>query len=395
MPAFLPQNADLVLRGAQYRDLDAIAQLAADSADFDGLGSPLETAGVDWSRLRTWYGLSALMDMMAPSQRRLRASVAERDRRVCGAIAVMPVNRSRSTWRVKQVAVMPECRSQGIGSELLRYCFETIWEARTWMLEVNVHGKDALALYRQNGFQPIAQLTYWSIPPAALTALAEREPDLPNLMPVGNADAPLLYQLDTAAMPPHVRQAFDLRVDDFKADWLAALADTRQRMDGLETTMGYVFEPQRKAAIGYFQVRSHRYAALPHRAELTVHPAYTWLYPELMAQMARITRSLNPDLPLLLASADYQPEREAYLESIGAERFEHSLLLSRSVWHKLRETRSISLDALQEMLNGWQPAKPMTGGGRVYWSSAWDGPTFDPPEDPPENPETPEPPAQP
>jgi hypothetical protein len=262
------------------------------------------------------------------------------------------------------------------------------------MLEVNVHGKDALALYRQNGFQPIAQLTYWSIPPAALTALAEREPDLPNLMPVGNADAPLLYQLDTAAMPPHVRQAFDLRVDDFKADWLAALADTRQRIDGLETTMGYVFEPQRKAAIGYFQVRSHRYAALPHRAELTVHPAYTWLYPELMAQMARITRSLNADLPLLLASADYQPEREAYLESIGAERFEHSLLLSRSVWHKLRETRSISLDALQEMLNGWQPAKPMTGGGRVYWSSAWDGPTFDPPEDPPENPETPEPPAQ-
>ncbi len=395
MPAFLPQNADVVLRAAQYRDLDAIAQLAADAAEFDGLGNPMGDGGVDWSWLRTWYGLSALVEMLAPVQRRLRASVAERDRRVCGAIAVMPVNRSRSTWCVKQVAVMPECRSQGIGSELLRYCFETILEARTWMLEVNIHGKDALALYRQNGFQPIAQLTYWSIAPSVLAGLAEREPDLPNLMPVGNADAPLLYQLDTAAMPPHVRQAFDLRVDDFKADWLAALSGTRQRINGLESVMGYVFEPQRKAAIGYFQVQSHRYAALPHRAELTVHPAYTWLYPELMAQMARIVQSVNPGLPLLLASADYQPEREAYLESIGAERFEHSLLLSRSVWHKLRETRSISLDALHEMLNGWQPAKPMTGDGHISWSSAWIAPTFDPPDEANENPELPEPPTQP
>lgn len=395
MPAFLPQNADVVLRAMQYRDLDAIAQLAADTAGFDGLGNPLDPSGVDWSRLRTWYGLSTILGSLAPAHRRLRASVAERDRRICGAIAVGPVNQSRSTWSVKQVAVMPEGRRQGIGSELLRYCFETIWEARTWMLEVNVHGKDALALYRHNGFQPLAQLTYWTIAPSVLASLAEREPDLPNLMPVGNADAPLLYQLDTAAMPPHVRQAFDRRVDDFKVNWLSALSGTRQRMDGLETTMGYVFEPQRKAAIGYFQVRSNRYDPQPHGVELTVHPAYTWLYPELMAQIARIARSVNPELPVILASADYQPEREAYLEGIEAERFEHSLLLSRSVWHKLRETRSMSLDALHEMLNGWQPAKPMTGGGRVYWSQAWDGQAIDWPDDAIEPPDLPDSPPQP
>jgi len=45
--------------------------------------------------------------------------------------------------------------------------------------------------------------------PSLLQELATGEPDLPNLLPVSNADAQLLYQLDTAAMPPLVRQVFD------------------------------------------------------------------------------------------------------------------------------------------------------------------------------------------
>ena len=90
---------------------------------------------------------------------------------------------------------------------LLRYCFEAVWEARTWLLEVNVGDKTSLALYRQNGFQPFAQMTYWTIAPERLLEMASSTPDLPNLLPVSNADAQLLYQLDTASMPPLVRQS--------------------------------------------------------------------------------------------------------------------------------------------------------------------------------------------
>jgi hypothetical protein len=128
-----------------------------------------------------------------------------------------------------------------------------------------------------------------------------------------------------------------------------------------------VFEPQRKAAIGYFQVQLSRNGHQPHVAQLTVHPAYTWLYPELLSQMARLVQDF-PVQSLQLASADYQPEREAYLEQFGAVRVEHSLLMSRSVWHKLRESKLVSLEGLQlsEMLQSFQPTrKPVPG--RMSW----------------------------
>ena len=83
--------------------------------------------------------------------------------------------------------------------------------------------------------------------------------------------------------------------------------------------------------------------------------------------MARLVQDF-PVQSLQLASADYQPEREAYLEQFGAVRVEHSLLMSRSVWHKLRESKLVSLEGLQlsEMLQSFQPTrKPVPG--RISW----------------------------
>jgi hypothetical protein len=56
----------------------------------------------------------------------------------------------------------------------------------------------------------------------------------------------------------------------------------------------------------------------------------------------------------MLESADYQHEREEYLEQLGAERQQHRLLMSRSVWHKLKETKPERLQ-LSEVLQGLQP----------------------------------------
>jgi hypothetical protein len=39
-------------------------------------------------------------------------------------------------------------------------------------------------------------------------------------------------------------------------------------------------------------------------------------------------------------AADYQPEREEYLEQLGAQRIEHSLLMSRSVWAQATRSQS-------------------------------------------------------
>ncbi len=166
-------------------------------------------------------------------------------------------------------------------------------------------------------------------------------------------------------MPPLVRQVFDRQTHDFKTSLFEVLTDAvKQWLTKTEVVSGYVFEPQRKAAIGYFQVTLDRKGQVPHVANLTVHPAYTWLYPELISQLARIAQDF-PVQGLHIASADYLPEGEEFLERIGANRVEHTLIMSRSVWHKVRESKFVSLEGIQlpEMLQGLQPArKPIPGG---------------------------------
>lgn len=371
MTSVLPQNLNVVIRPIQYRDLEGVERLCTESFEVESQQDQVEAANMTavemqkqlgW--LRRWYGLLKCLSLFPnPFQYSFCAYVAEQARQVQGMIQVSPFNRTRSTWRVERIAVAAKVRAQGIGSQMLRHCFEAIGEAHTWLLEVNVNDKEALALYRQNGFQTLAHLTYWEIESNLLQELATGEPDLPNLLPVSNADAQLLYQLDTASMPPLVRQVFDRNTDDFKSSLFSGLIEgIKQWLNKTEVVSGYVFEPQRKAAIGYFQVKCCRQQS--HLAQMTVHPAYTWLYPELLSQLARIVQDSSPSQALQLTSADYQPEREEYLEQIGAKRVEHTLLMSRSVWHKLRESR-FSLEGLQwsEVLQSLQPTrKPVPGG---------------------------------
>jgi len=363
MTPFFPENTTATIRNLTHRDLEAIAQLlAAPTVASDRNDTLIRQMG-------RWYGLLKILSLFPnPWQYLFCAYVAQQDNQVLGMIQISPFNRTRSTWRVEQVVVDAAADRYVIGSQLLRHCLQAVREARTWLLEVDVTHTDAIALYRQNGFQPLAQMTYWELPPAILAALASREPAVPNLLPVSNADAQPLYQLDTVAMPPLVRQVFDRHIDDFKTSLLTSFMQALQQWIGhTEVVSGYVFETQRQAAIGYFQLRVAADGQCPHVADLTVHPAYTWLYPELMSQMAHITQNF-PNQSLQLTSVDYQPEREEYLERLGASRIKHTLLMSRSVWHKLRESKlAVSLENLQ-LIQGLQPAKPVPLGQRS-WSS--------------------------
>jgi hypothetical protein len=398
MTQALPENSELIIRPAQYRDLEAVERLYAEALEADGIPysinpqKPLRPSGFWSGWLMKW-----LILLLTRPQKTFCAYLADQTNKLQGLIRVSAFNRTRTTWRVDRVAVpaeplaaelssgnhhhAPSQFSSGlpatgnlpvagkillsdVGSQLLRYCFEIVWEARTWLLEIDVNDKELLALYRKNGFQPLAHATYWEIPVELLQDLAEREPDLPNLLPVSNADAQLLYQLDTVAMPPLLRQVFDRHILDFKTSLFGSLLEgVRNWLNQVEVVSGYVFEPQRKAAIGYFQVQLCRDGSRPHQAQLTVHPAYTWLYPELLSQMARIAQDL-PSQSMQLASLDYQPEREDYLKRLGANRIAHTLMMSRSVWHKLRESKTGALEGLQlsEVLQGFQPArKPVPG----------------------------------
>jgi hypothetical protein len=366
MTSVSPHPQPLSIRPIQGRDFDALDQLATKELAADH-SYHVTGSHPTLDQMRPWYGvLKCLSWVPNPLQHMLCAFVAEQAGQTHGMIRVSPVNRTHSTWRVEQIAAestasgtSPTLLATDVASQLLRHCLQNIWEARTWVIEVDVNDSGAMGVYRQTGFQPLAHMAYWAIEPDLLTTLAQREPDLPNLLPVSNADAPLLHQLDTVAMPPLVRQVFDRQPLDFRSGVMRSLVDgVRHWVQRVETVSGYVFEPQRKAAIGYFNLQLCRDGHCPHVAELTVHPAYTWLYPELLAQMARMTQDCPPQ-QLCLASADYQAEREEYLAQIGAERTQHTLLMSRSVWHKLRESRPVSFEylPLPEVLQGLQPAR--------------------------------------
>ena len=362
-----------IVRPLQYRDLEAIKALAAERCEAENVKYSVASSR-DIRRTRSWHVLGKLLHFLPyPYRAGGRIYVAESQKQILGLIQVSPFNSSRSTWRVERILLNTNVSPleslnsrKEIGSQLLRYCLEKIWEARTWVLEVNINEKDNLALYRENGFQPLAQMSYWAIAPELLTQLAEQQPDLPNLLPVSNADAQLLYQLDCVSMPPLLRQVFDRHVQDFKTSlWQTVLGKCQQWLKRAETAEGYVFEPQRKAAIGYFQLELHQNPSRSNRAKLTVHPAYTWLYHQLMVQMAHIMQQYQPQA-LELASADYQSEREEYLEKLGAERIEHTLLMSRSVWHKLKETKPLEGLQLSEVFQGLKPVRtPIPS--RISW----------------------------
>ncbi len=335
-----PGTPELILRPAQLGDLEAVEEIFAEAFD-EEYGSRSVDIRRQVRRLRQWYGpLKTLSLFPNRFQHMFTVHVAELEGQIQGVIQVSPFNHSRSTWRVDHIAVAPSAQRQGVGSRLLRHCMEHFREARTWILEVNIHNKGAMALYRRNGFQPLAQITYWSIPVEILTALSQHEPKLPNLVPVTNRDAYSIYQLDTGSMPANVRQVYDREVSDFRIsplDW--ALEQAKRSISQTERVELCVYEPERKTAIGYFNLKLDRTGQQPHVAKLTVHPAYTWLYPELMAKMAQLTQAYPPQA-LALASTDYQPEREEFLLKLGAQDVERTLLMSRSVWHKVREARS-------------------------------------------------------
>ena len=365
------------IRPLQHRDLEFIQRFASPSdlaqiavSDLSGCRSRQK---VSLHQLASWLP-APVQTLLKPY---VRAYVSEYNGIIQGFIRVSPFNNNSSTWKIDRVVVLPEAQNgqHHVGTQLIRYCLESCLEARTWVLQVDINQKDTIALYRQNGFQPLAQFTDWEIGTENLHELAQRSPDLPNLMPVSNADASLLYQLDTAAMPPHIRQVYDLNIDDFRSKAIDKMINHGSLLiNHLQDVSGYVYEPQRKAAIGYFYLLLQRPTAnqqnekLVHHCQLTVHPAYTWLYPELTSQIAKIVTKSSAEqvldnVSLQLSSADYQPEREDYLESIQAQRQGHSLLMARSVWHKIRETKPV-LDGLQlsRMLSGLQPTqKPIPG----------------------------------
>jgi len=343
---------DVLIRRVQFLDLDSLSALCA---------AQPENGGLSLEKIRDWFGPVALLNHFPNRYQHLfEVFVAQVEGKVVGMIQVAPVNVTHTTWRIERLVVHPTfAEPHPISLLLLGTVFEYYRSSRTWVLESDIHDKDALAVFREKGFQSLAEQSYWQLNPEIL---AQQEPTTAiQLRPVSNADAALLCELDTATMPPIVRNVYNRHIDDFRSNFLQRAGDAiGLQLAHQERVFSYVYEPQRRVAIGAFDLylqQLPRPLAEPHRVNLWVHPAYTWLYAPLMQTLAQILRHY-PQRALEIVSADYQPEREAYFASLGAEVTRRTLLMSRSVWHKVRESRNpLEHLLIPEMLPQWQPLR--------------------------------------
>ncbi len=356
-----PQPSEPILRPVLLSDLEAVEAIFTE-AFTEEYGSRSVDISYQVRRLRKWYGPLKLLSVFPNRfQHLFTVYVAEQDQEIKGVIQVSPFNQKRTTWRVDHLAVAGNAQRQGIGSRLLRYCMEHFREACDWVLEVNIHNRGAMALYRHNGFQPLAQITYWRISPEILVDLATSKPTASsNMVPLKNQDAELIHTLDLNATPEFVRQVYRRDVSDFKTSLFDRTLDgVKQVISHTERVQAYIYEPERKQAIGYFNLKLSRTGQQPHVVQLIVHRGYTGLYPELLAEIARLTQ-VYPPQTLALASTDYQPGREECLSKLGAEETERTLLMSRSVWHKQRDLLpSFDQLYLSRMLRRLQVNQPL------------------------------------
>jgi len=200
--ALVAPKSELLIRPVQYRDFDAAQTLLNDADYFDCHSTLLSIPGQTQDLRQSPAQQLNLLPLRSP----IRTYVALQQSLVIGVIQVSACNRAQTTWKINALAVNSDQSFIDIGTSLLRHCLQSIYEAQTWLVELDVNRNDLIGVYRSNGFQPIAHATHWSIESAQLSSLARLSSTLSPIISISNADAALLYQLDTVAMPPFVRQ---------------------------------------------------------------------------------------------------------------------------------------------------------------------------------------------
>jgi hypothetical protein len=295
-----------LLQEAAYLDLQPLLQRA------------LLLQGPDW-----------LLSMVA-SRRPLAPQVlvaSGADQRLVGLVVSQRLNRSGTCWELRHLRVAD---GEAAG------CEAAVCGDRPSTLAVET------ALLRQLGFQPQRTEILWRWSPAAISAdLAPLPADL-QLRPLQSRNAPLLWHLEQAACPAHLRQLLDRRVEDL-LDHSAApsllLIDTSRR----------------QAVAAVRRLRSDPGQSLPE-LDLTIHPGWEHL---LGAPVERLMREAAAGLDGVLLRSDVldQP-RNGWLRRLGLRPEGEEVLMARSVWRRQEPQPSRhAARRLEAMLESWQPRR--------------------------------------
>ncbi|WP_255002855.1 hypothetical protein [Cyanobium sp. HWJ4-Hawea] len=261
------------------------------------------------------------------------------------------LNRSGSCWQVQHLRLAGPAGQQDLGTTLLREAIHRAKDAASWIASASSLDSQRLAMLREQGFQPLRtdQLWCWqasgatapgsTTSPAAPSSLGELQ--LRTLNPRSGA---LLWLLEQAANPAHLRQLLDRRVEDL--------------LDQSHGKGWMWVDPSRNQAVAAVRwIGEH--AGGGHDVELTVHPGWEHLIGDGCEQLLQIaSQRLGDGEPLWLRSDVRDQSRQHWLGQQGAQQHGERVLMARSVWRRQEHPAQAKVGkGLEAVLGQLQPQR--------------------------------------
>jgi hypothetical protein len=239
-----------------------------------------------------------------------------------GLIVSRRFNRRGSCWRIEHLRMALARGGEGsllpqhdVTADLVRETIQRVPGASSWIAVVSSLDRERLAMLREQGFQPQRSESLWRWT-AAPTSCAPAPSDL-QLRTLSRRSAPLLWHLEQAACPAHLRQLLDRHVDD--------LLDRNGRRGFL------LVDPSRNEAVAGARLLE-RHPCGGHHVELSLHPGWGHLLGAPLELL--LHRLARPGETLWLRSEAGDEARRSWLGRIGAEAHGDQVVMARSVWRR-------------------------------------------------------------
>jgi hypothetical protein len=275
---------------------------------------------------------------------------------ILGLIVCRRLNRSGSSWQVEHLrlpirSIDPVSPGRlEVSTALLREAIHRARSAASWFATASSIDRARLALLREQGFQPQRTDQLWRWRPAA--PVSAPLPAGLQLLRLHRGTAPLLWHLEQATCPAHLRQLLDRSIEDL--------------LDQSGSRGWMLFDAARQEAVAAVRWLADRPDG-GHRVELSVHPLWQHL---LGSPCERLLQALAAGgSPLWLTSEVGDRAREQWLRGLGADPQQEEVLMARSVWRRQGASPTrLRVARLGAVLEQFQPRRqPLpTPVGRVF-----------------------------
>ena len=244
-----------------------------------------------------------------------------------GLIVTRRLNRSGTCWQVQHLRLAlaategssPDSFPPGraaLAGDLLHQAIGRVKGAASWIATASSLDTSRLATLREQGFQPLRTDRLWRWQPAADRVVPLPPGDL-QWRQLNRRNAPLLWHLEQATCPAHLRQLQDRRIEDLldqsrSRGWMLVDAVRNEAVAGVRWLDGH---PSGGQAV-----------------ELSLHPGWPHLLGT--AAEALLHRLAKGGTSLWLRCEVSDGERQAWLQALGAEAHGEEVLMARSVWRR-------------------------------------------------------------